>query len=143
MMKPQGMLLGLTYAVIGVMAFGLGGVVHSQTSGPPPTPEQEFLDSIKKGNATRVSELLKENPTLIGATTKNGTTAVLLAVYARHPEIAEMLLATGVEPNVFEAAATGRLERVRELLQKNPELVKLYSPDGWQRSTSASVTLQL
>src|SRR6267143_273459 len=105
--------------------------VYSQQSSPAPTSEQEFLDAIKKGNAARVGELLKQNPALIKASTKNGTTAVLLAVYARHPEIAESLLATGIEPNIFEAAATGRVGRVRELLEKNPELVKAYSPDGW------------
>src|SRR5262245_33227781 len=104
--------------------------VKSQSSSPP-TQEQEFLDSIRKGNATRVGELLKQNPNLIKATTGNGTTAVLAAVYSGHDEIAELLLATGIEPNIFEAAATGRLDRVRVLLDKNPELVKAYSPDGW------------
>ncbi len=105
--------------------------VYSQQSSPAPTAEQEFLDAIKKGNAARVGELLKQNPALIKASTKNGTTAVLLAVYARHPEIAESLLATGLEPSIFEAAATGRVERVRQLVKQNPELVKAYSPDGW------------
>jgi uncharacterized protein len=93
--------------------------------------EQEFLDAIKKGSSERVDELLKQDPALIKARTKNGTTPVLLAVYARHPEIAESLLATGIEPNIFEAAATGRIERVRELLKKDLELVRAYSPDGW------------
>ncbi len=93
--------------------------------------EEEFLEAIKKGNSARVGELLKQDPALIKASTKNGTTPVLLAVYARHPEIAESLLAKGIEPNIFEAAATGRVGRVRELLEKNPELVKAYSPDGW------------
>ena len=39
--------------------------------------------------------------------------------------------ATGIEPNIFEAAATGRIQRVRELLKKDPTLAKAYSPDGW------------
>jgi ankyrin repeat protein len=56
---------------------------------------------------------------------------VLYAVFTNHPEIAESLLATGIEPNIFEAAATGRVERVRELLKKDPTLIKAYSPDGW------------
>ena len=94
-------------------------------------PEQEFLDAIKKGNSTRVDELLKQNPALIKARTKKGVTAVLVAVYSRHSEIAESLLAAGIEPNIFEAAATGRVERVRQLLKKNPDLVKAYTPDGW------------
>jgi ankyrin repeat protein len=93
--------------------------------------EQEFLEAIKKGNSARVDELLKQDPALIKARTKEGTTAVLVAVYSRHQEIAELLIATGREPNIFEAAATGRVERVRDLLKTNPSLVKAYSPDGW------------
>ncbi len=109
---------------------GMPGVYAQQPS-PAPNSEQEFLDAIKKGNASRVGELLKQHPSLIKASTSNGTTPVLLAIYSRHPEIADSLLATGIEPNVFEAAATGRVARVRELLNKDPELVKAYSPDGW------------
>src|SRR5215813_4522877 len=131
MMKPLRMILRVSFATIVVTTVGLGVVVPSRQSSSAPTPEQEFLDAIRKGNAARVSELLKQNPALNRATTKNGTTGVLLAVYARHPEIAELLLATGIDPSVFEAAATGRLERLRELVKKNPELVKAYSPDGW------------
>jgi ankyrin repeat protein len=105
--------------------------MQAQQPTPAANTEQEFLDAIKKGNAARVSELLKQNTALTAARTKNGITPVLLAVYVHHPEIAESLLATGIEPNIFEAAATGRVERVRELLKKNPELIKAYSPDGW------------
>jgi ankyrin repeat protein len=105
--------------------------MYAQQTSAAPSSEEEFLDAIKKGNSSRVGELLKQDPALIKATTKNGTTPVLLAVYARHPEIAELLLATGIDPNIFEAAATGRTERVRDLLKENPGLVKAYSPDGW------------
>src|SRR5207253_6797825 len=93
--------------------------------------EQDFLDAIRKGNSEKVVELIKQQPTLIKASTKNGTTPVLLAVYADHPDIAESLLATGIEPNIFEAAATGRIQRVRVLLKKDPTLARAYSPDGW------------
>ncbi len=121
----------LAWPALLLTGFYFGPTVHAQQASPAPTAEQEFLDAIKKGNAARVGELLKQNPALIKASTKNGTTAVLLAVYARHPDIAESLLATGIEPNIFEAAATGRVDRVRQLIKQNPELIKAYSPDGW------------
>lgn len=92
--------------------------------------EQEFLDAIKQGNSARVGELLKQNPDLIKARTKKGTTPVLLAMFSRHQEIAE-LLATGIEINIFEATALGRIDRVRELLTKDPALVKAFSPEGF------------
>src|SRR2546422_2054254 len=121
----------LTCVAVLLTGWCYGPRIRAQQSGAAPGSEQEFLDAIRKGNSARVGELLKQDPALIKASTKNGTTPVLLAVYARHPEIAESLLATGIEPNIFEAAATGRVERLRELLNKNPEMVNAYSPDGW------------
>lgn len=121
----------LTIMVLLLTGSCYGPRMQAQQSGNVTTTEQEFLDAIKKGNLDRVSELLKLSPALIKASTKNGATPVLLAVYAGHSEIAEALLASGIEPNIFEAAATGRVERVRELLKQDASLVKAYSPDGW------------
>jgi ankyrin repeat protein len=123
-------IMRLTFVAVVLFASCYGPRTQAQSS-PAVSPEQEFLDAIKKGNSARVAELLKQNSALIKARTKSGITPVLLAVYAHHPDIAESLLATGIESNIFEAAATGRVERVRELLKQNPELVKAYSPDGW------------
>src|SRR6185369_7387259 len=103
---------------------------YAQQPSAAPGSEEEFLDAIKKGNSARVSELLKQNPDLIKARTKKGTTPVMLAMFSRHKEIAE-LLATGIETNIFEATALGRIERVRELLEKDPSLVKAFSPEGF------------
>lgn len=103
--------------------------LHAQQPGRSNT-EQAFFDAIKNGNSTTVAELLKQQPALIGAT-RNGITPVLYAVYAKHREIAESLIARGVEVNVFEAAATGRIDRVRDFLKKDPSVIRAFSPDGW------------
>ena len=127
-MKINGILLCLGIVAI-TASFAV--TIRAQQPTPTPTVEDEFFNAIKKGNSTRVAELLKQQPSLIHSSTKNGTTPVLLAVYADHREVAESLLATGIEPNVFEAAATGNIKRIRDLIRINPELVRAYSPDGW------------
>jgi len=115
----------------------IGLVVSSLQAAPPQTPAaanpvpQQFFDAIKKGDTATVKELLKQTPALATASDQKGRTATLYAVYAGHKEIAELLVASGVEPNIFEAAATGRIERVRKLLDKDPQLVHAFSPDGW------------
>jgi ankyrin repeat protein len=103
----------------------------AQQSTPPATISQEFFDAIKNGNSAGVTELLEQHPALIKASTKNGTTPVLYAVYAKRPQIAELLIARGVALNIFEAAATDRIERVRELLRNDPSLSHAFSQDGW------------
>jgi ankyrin repeat protein len=56
---------------------------------------------------------------------------VLVAVYYGHPALAEVLLAVGPEPDVFEAAATGRAQRVAAQLAGEPALANAFSPDGF------------
>lgn len=124
-------MMRMSFVLCLVLACAYCAVIQAQPSPTANTAEQEFFDAIKKGNSTRVGELLKQQPSLIKATYKNGITMVMLAVYAHHPEIAESFIATGIEPNIFESAATGRVDRVRELIKKNPGLVHAWSPDGW------------
>jgi len=99
------------------------------------TPEdsraQPFFDAIKKGDSAEVQKLLREEPSLAKASDQKGRTAILYAVYAKHKEIAELLIASGVEPDIFEAAATGRIARVKDLLKQDPSLIHAWSSDGW------------
>ena len=53
------------------------------------------------------------------------------ALYAGQRDRAEELLAARGEPDVFEAAAFGRVERLRELLDADPGLADAFSPDGF------------
>jgi ankyrin repeat protein len=109
---------------------GYGPRVFGQQNSPTPSIEQQFFDAIRKGDAARVGELLKQKPEIIKARTKQGSTPVMLAMFSRHQEIAESL-AAGIETNIFEATALGRIERVRELLKEDPTLVEAFSPEGF------------
>lgn len=94
--------------------------------------EGQFFDAIKKGDSAKTTSLLKQQPSLARATYQKGITPVLLAVYTKHPDLAETLLTnSSIEPNIFEAAATGHIDRVRTLLKKDPNLTRAWSPDGW------------
>jgi ankyrin repeat protein len=55
---------------------------------------------------------------------------VLQAIYRGDRDEAERL-AAGKELDLFEAAALGRTERVRELLDDDPSLVNAYGEDGF------------
>src|SRR2546430_5544489 len=100
-MNAPKIIMRLTCVAVLLSGWCYGPEIRAQQSGAAPGSEQEFLDAIKKGNSARVGELLKQDSALINARTKKGVTAILLAVYAEHPEIAESLLATGIEPNIF------------------------------------------
>jgi ankyrin repeat protein len=92
---------------------------------------QEMLEAIKAGDEARVRALLADQPGLAAARTAGGVSAVLLAVYYGQRALAEVLLEAGPAPDVFEASATGRAERVAALLAQDPGLANAYAPDGF------------
>jgi uncharacterized protein len=57
---------------------------------------------------------------------------LLQAIYRGDTARAEELLATQPELDVFEAAAAGRTERLRELLDRDPSLANAWAEDGFQ-----------
>jgi ankyrin repeat protein len=59
-------------------------------------------------------------------------TELLDAIYRGDRVRADELLAANPELSIFEAAALGRTERVRELLDERPELANAFGDDGFQ-----------
>ena len=57
---------------------------------------------------------------------------LLQAVYRGDKARADELLAENPELDVFEAAAVGRTERLRELLDEDPSLANAWADDGFQ-----------
>src|SRR5438034_11641524 len=57
---------------------------------------------------------------------------LLQAVYRGDQARADELLAADPELDVFEAAAVGRTERLRELIDEDPALANAWADDGFQ-----------
>ena len=93
--------------------------------------EREFLKAVTEGDAAKVRDLLKKNPALAKTRGQDGVSALLQAVYRGRDEIVSLLLASGTELDIFEAAATGRAGRVRALLKSKPDLANAFAPDGF------------
>lgn len=57
---------------------------------------------------------------------------LLQAIYQGDQARADELLAADPELDVFEAAAVGRTDRLRELLDEDPDLANAWAADGFQ-----------
>jgi len=90
----------------------------------------ELIEAIQKGDSSRVAALLDEERALLNAKSGN-TTAVLLALYHGHREIAQLFIDRGLQLSFTEACALGERRQVMELLEKDPDLVRSYSDDGY------------
>jgi ankyrin repeat protein len=90
-----------------------------------------LLNAIKAGDVAGVRTLLDGHPGLVEVADQNGDMPLLLAAYYHADEIVHLLLQRGAPMSVFEAAATGYADRVRRMLDDQPELLTSISHDGW------------
>lgn len=90
-----------------------------------------IFDLIRSGELEELGRLLADRPDQARARDENGLSAVLHARYHGRTEMVHALLATGVELDVFEAAALGAGERLAALVRADPALVHAWSPDGF------------
>jgi ankyrin repeat protein len=95
------------------------------------TTTSEIFEAIAEGDLDRARNLVAEDAALAGARDADWLSAVTQARYRGHDDIVDALLDAEPELDVFEAAAVGRIERVRELLESDPALVSALSPDGF------------
>jgi ankyrin repeat protein len=91
----------------------------------------DVIAAVQSADASAVSRLLGHDPRLASARDTNGVSAVMHALYARQPEIAEVLIAAKPELDIFEATAADKIDRVSEILRRDSEAAKLWSADGF------------
>jgi ankyrin repeat protein len=96
------------------------------------TTPQNFLAAIKAGNLAEVTALLESDSTLVNTQDENGLSAVMMAAYYQEPALAQLLVQRGAELNLYEACTVGELSRVKAWIERQPELVNAYAPDGFQ-----------
>lgn len=95
------------------------------------TGAEELFTAIDGGEAGRVRELVRADPSLAAARDGDGVSAVLHARYRGLGEVVEAVLEAGPELDVFDAAALGELERLRELLDRDASATSSWSSDGF------------
>ncbi len=92
---------------------------------------QELIEAATQGDVAKVKQMIQADPSLAQSKDERGLSVVLKATYYGKRDVVEALLASGVELNIFEAAATGQTNRVRALIEQDPALINSYSPDGF------------
>lgn len=88
-------------------------------------------DLIKTGNTAAIEAALKANPALANGKNEHGISHLLLAAYYRNEAAVSLIKRYRTPLDIFEASATGDLERVKELASQNKGLLNAFSPDGF------------
>ena len=92
---------------------------------------QDFMDAAIQGDLAKVKEMLRVDPSLARSKDQNGLSVILKAQYHGKREVVGALLATGVQIDIFEAAATRQTARVEALIKEDPSLANTHSVDGF------------
>ena len=87
--------------------------------------------AITAGDGPPCGALVREDPALASARDGSGLPVVLLALFHQQREAADALLAAEPELGVLEAAATGRADRLRALLDAEPDALRERTPEGF------------
>jgi ankyrin repeat protein len=95
------------------------------------TSTTDLFAAIDAGDEAAIEALLDAEPGLAEARDAEGVSATLHALYRGRPRIAERLAAALPDLDLFEAAALGRTDRVRELLAADPRSAGATSADGF------------
>jgi ankyrin repeat protein len=91
----------------------------------------EMMAAVAAGDTQTVERLLADDPSLASARGEDGVSAVLLARYRFDRPTMDAIIAADPELDAFEAAALGRLDRLRDRLDATPGAVTAFSPDGF------------
>lgn len=91
----------------------------------------DLIEAVKTGDVTRTSAILAEDAALVAARDTDGVSALMLARYRFDREVTDVLLAADPELDVFEAAALGYVDRLRERLLDDAAATAAFSTDGF------------
>lgn len=91
----------------------------------------EIIELIKSGDAMRLVKMMDENPALANQKTEQGISLLQFAVYFRNPQVIDVFRKHTRALDLFEASSLGDLETVSALLDKHPEKINSFSPDGF------------
>ncbi len=91
----------------------------------------ELIAAVNADDAPAVAALLAEDPSLAGSRDANGVSAIMLSRYRFARDVTDALLAVDPDLDVFEAAALGYIDRLRERLSEDPSRATESSPDGF------------
>jgi ankyrin repeat protein len=91
----------------------------------------DLIEAVTAGDADRVTALLAADPTLVQARDAEGVSALMLARYRFDRATTDALLAADPDLDVFEAAALGYVDRLRQGLEDHPGAASAFSPDGF------------
>jgi len=91
---------------------------------------EAILAASSQGDYGQVLKLLDQDHSLANATTMLGSQPIHAAYFGGHEQVVDLLLAHGVQLDVFLASQLGKLDLVRRALDADPQIAGAFSAAG-------------
>jgi uncharacterized protein len=88
------------------------------------------FELLKAGNADVLGQLLEQDPAVSEARDPNGVSLLMLSLYHGRRDLADLIAGKKQSLDIFEAAALGRLDRLKECI-RDASAIDSYSKDGF------------
>ena len=92
---------------------------------------EDILTLLKERKTKEIIRTITQNDDLKDFTDSNGTSLLLLSAYYGNKELTNFLLEIKNDLTIFEASACGKLDDVKSIVAKDPNLIKTFAPDGF------------
>jgi len=93
--------------------------------------QSELIAAVHAGDIGDVKHLLQADPSLASARDERGVSVLMHAYYRGRRDIADLIVASRSELDIFEAVAAQRAEIVSTFLDRDPAQAKSWSADGF------------
>ena len=91
----------------------------------------DLIAAVHAGDLEKVANLIRTEPALASAKDERGVSALMHAHYRGRRDIADLILNSRSDLDIFEATAAGRAQTVSEILDREPSQAKTWSSDGF------------
>jgi uncharacterized protein len=92
--------------------------------------QADLISAVQAGDAEKVKQYLRENPSLASAKDSSGVSGLMHALYRGLRDIAD-LLGEHRDLDIFEATSLGKSDKVTQILKRDPDSAKSWSADGF------------
>jgi len=91
----------------------------------------DLIAAVIAGEAQRVAAMVGEDPALASSRDTEGVSALMLSRYRSNRAVTDALIGADPDFDIFEAAALGYLDRLRERIADDAAAVSSRSADGY------------
>jgi ankyrin repeat protein len=93
--------------------------------------QSDVIAAVQAGDIEKVRTLLQSEATLASARDDHGVSALMHAYYRGRKDIADLILNSYSDLDIFEATAAGKMDKVSEILARDPSSARSCSGDGF------------